>query len=606
MRPLRLVSFLAACCVPLATVHAASYMEVYEHIHPGDLKVQDTTLSEVMLRPAAYLNVRVRFRCIFIENGNLFDLQHTPYKPDTFLNLFAYDEKAAVWDPQVRAQPVTTIFMAKQLRDSTQLSTLKKYEIVDIVGEVAMMIDGVAQIRIESLRPAADVGAFTDVSVYHIEQGNALAGENAYDLAEDHYAAALIEHIPVHDRIQVSYLRAKNLMSWNKFSDCARVLREALTLTETCATDRFTLASMHYLLAKSMAETTGATTTAELNGARFTEAVQHARIAVDLDPEQGDAYAVLGITLAGMRQFDEARRQCEKAIRLRPNNAEVRWYLGRILDQQGSYEEAIEALRKAIDLTPKDYRIHKALGAVYLHRAQKGGPKAVDDYVTSLREYDIAIRLNPADPESIFGSGQVIEAATVAKAEVQIGSTKVQATFELAIERFKSTIAVDKKYLPAHHALANRYRFADQPDLAAAELRTIAVDVEPEREENFFEYGRYLWSLGRKDDAYEAYVLCLKVHPNSVKTLYTLGHIALETGNYAKGVPWDEKLIVLQPGFGPALLDLAKLKLALGMSKEAQTYAEQAEEVLTAPADKQAAEAVKLKAQAALAVPSGK
>ena len=102
-----------------------------------------------------------------------------------------------------------------------------------------------------------EIGTFSDVSVYHIEQGNALAAENAYDLAEDHYVAALGEHLPVYDRIQISYLRAKNLMSWAKYNDCARVLREALALTETTDTDRFTLASMNYLLAKSMAETTG-------------------------------------------------------------------------------------------------------------------------------------------------------------------------------------------------------------------------------------------------------------------------------------------------------------------------------------------------------------
>jgi tetratricopeptide (TPR) repeat protein len=605
VRPLRLISLLTACCAPIAAVNAASYMEVYEMIHPGDLKIQDTTLNEVMAHPAAYMNVRVRIRCMFIENGTLFDLQHTAFKPDTFLNMYVYDEKAAVWDPQVRAQPVTTLFMSKDLRDSTQLSTLRKYELVDIVSEVAQINDGVAQLRVEALRPVADVGSFSDVSVYHVEQGNALAGESAYDLAEDHYVAALAEKLPIHDRIQVSYLRAKNLMTWAKYNDCVRVLREALALTETSDTDRVTLAAMHYLLAKSMAETTGATTTAEIHAARFSEAVVHARTAVELDPEQGDAYAVLGITLAGMGQFDEARRQCEKAIRLRPNNAEVRWYLGRILDQQGSYEEAIDALRKAIDLTPKDYRIHKALGAVYLHRGQKGGPKAVDDFVTSLREYDIAIRLNPADAESIYGSGQVIEVATVAKAEVQIGTTKVPATFELAIERYKNAVAADGKFLPARRALANRYRASDQPDLAAAQYRAIA-EVEPEREENFFDLGRYLWSLGRKEDAYDAYVLCLKSHPNSINTLYILGHIAFETGMYAKGVPWDERLLQLQPGYGPAILDLARLKLALGMSKEALALAEQAEEALSSPADKQTAQAVKLKAQAALAVPSSK
>ena len=94
----------------------------------------------------------------------------------------------------------------------------------------------------------------------------------------------------------------------------------------------------------------------------------------------------------------------------------------------------------------------------------------------------------------------------MAKAEVQIGTAKVPATFDLAIERFKAAVTADGKFLPARRALANRYRVSDQPGLAAAQYRAIA-EVEPEREENFFDLGRYLWSLGRKEDAYDAYVL---------------------------------------------------------------------------------------------------
>ena len=44
----------------------------------------------------------------------------------------------------------------------------------------------------------------------------------------------------------------------------------------------------------------------------------------------------LGISLAGLEQYDEAKRQCQRAIRLQPENAEVRWYLGRILICKGS------------------------------------------------------------------------------------------------------------------------------------------------------------------------------------------------------------------------------------------------------------------------------
>lgn len=182
-------------------------------------------------------------------------------------------------------------------------------------------------------------------------------------------------------------------------------------------------------------------------------AVNNARKALTYDPANGEAYAVLGIGLAGLGQFDEARRHCDNAVRLRPADAEVRWYLGRILDQQGRNDEAIDALKKAIDLTPKDYRIHRAIAAAYYHRGIKGGPSAGQDLSTALREYDITLRLSPGDAEILVLSGQVIEAGAKIGAEIQIGSVRQPATVELALNRYKSAVQMNDKLISAWLAL---------------------------------------------------------------------------------------------------------------------------------------------------------
>jgi tetratricopeptide (TPR) repeat protein len=401
----------------------------------------------------------------------------------------------------------------------------------------------------------------------------------------------------------VGLQRARNLIAWGQFEACAVTLRQVLALTDQYVNlvDQRTLASMHYLLAKAVAETGEQAGTAERRAARFQEAIGHAKLAVQLDPEQGDAYAVLGITLAGQGRYSEARRECEKAVRLRPTNAEVRWYLGRILDQEGSYEEAIDALRKAIDLTPKDHRMHKAIGAVYLHRGQKGGPRAGDDFITALREYDIAIRLNPADPESHHGSGQVIEVAAAANAEVQIGTARQQATVAMAVERYKNAVAADAKYLPARRTLANRYRADNKPDEAIVHLKAI-TEIDPERLENFFELGRYQWSLDRKADALLTYEQCVIQHPKSVEALAAALHVAVEAGAVDKGMAWAQQLLTLEPKHPMGTLDLARLKLAAGQPKEALKLARTAEDLL-APAAKDQAKQVQQQAEAALAAP---
>ncbi len=525
MRNRRLFATLLAIAAPMLSATAASYSEVRERIHPGEVRLQDIQLEDILAAPAAFQNMRVRFRCMFVENGVLFDTQHTHFIQHNFVNMIIYDDSAAVWDPQVRAQPVTNVYIAKDRVDASVAATLKKYQLIDVIGEVTTVLDGQPMITVHTINPVQDVGSFSDTSVYHVQEANKLAGENAFALAEDHYVAALEERIPDVGRVMVSHLRGRNQMNGGQYEACAKTMRAAIALaTRDGSLDRHALAAMHYLLAKAIAETGEQAATAESRAARFQEAITHARKSVELDPEQGDAYAVLGITLAGLGQYDEARRKCENAIILRPNNAEVRWYLGRILDQRGDYEDAIEALRKAIDLTPKDHRIHKAIGAVYLHRAQKGGPKASDDFITALREYEIAIRLTPADPEAHFGAGLVTDAAAVAKAEVMVGAAKQPATPAMAMERYKSAVAADGRYLPVRRVLADRYRAANQPDELVAQLRAIC-DAEPDREDNFFELGRNLWALGRKADAVAAYSKCAELHPTSLSALYQLAQV---------------------------------------------------------------------------------
>ena len=602
----RCLALIAAASIPMTTAFSASYSEVREHIHPGEVKLQEVQLEDILKAPEAFQNMRVRFRCIFVESAALFDREHTYFNPNNYANLIIYDDHADLSDPNVRANPLTKVFIAKDRIDASVVVTLKKFQILELIGEVKWVQSGEPLINIHHILPNNKPEKLSDTTIYHVQQANQLSADNppSYALADDYYLAALNEAIPDHNRAIIALQRARNLMNWAQFEPCALTLREALALTEKYVNlvDQRTLASMHYLLAKAVAEIGDQADTAQRRTAFFEEAIGHARLAVRLDPEQGDAYAVLGITLAGQGRYAEARRECEKAVRLRPSNAEVRWYLGRILDQEGSYEEAIEALRKAIDLTPKDHRIHKAIGAVYLHRGQKGGTKAGDDFVTALLEYDIAIRLNPADPEAHHGSGLVLEAAAAAGAEVRIGTSRQEATVAMAMERYKNAVVADAKYLPVRRTLANRYRAENHPDEAIVHMRAI-TEIDPERLENFFELGRYLWSLDRKVDALAVYEQGVVRHPKNVEALAAALHVAVEAGANEKGMIWAVQLLELDPKHGMGMLDQARLKLAMGQAKEALKLARAAEGLLMANEAKDHAKLVQQQAEAALAAP---
>lgn len=609
MRQSRILTLLSACTLTAALLPGASYSEVRERIRPGQQIIQEVRCADVINTPNAFKNSRVRFRCMFVESGNLFDPQHTHFKPYTHANLIVWDDRAPIWDPQVRANPLASLYISKDRVDASHIAAFEKYQYLEVVGEVAAVFDGVPYLTIHSIKAINEGGRFSDTAIYHVQMGVQLgveadrpelkAGSEKVDpiavraLAEDHFAAALAEDLPLAGKVAVGHLRGQNLLQAGDFAGCVRVMRDVITAGEKDQElDRRPLAAMHFLLAKALVELEG-------NSA---QAVAHARTAVELDPEQGDAYAVLGITLAGTGAFDEARRQCEKAIRLRPANAEVRWYLGRILDQQGAHDEAIEALRKAIDLTPKDGRLHKAIAVAYLHRGQKGTGNAVaTDLSAAIQEFNIATRLNPADAEGVFGAGLVLENAAARKLpELALGNNnKVQPTQAAAVERYRAAVVADGNYLPARRALAMYFRNTNKSDEAIAQYQAI-VKIDPARPEGWTDLATYLWSLDRKDAAWAAYQDFVKLNPASSVAKLTMANASLEMGRAAEGLPVVQLLVETERENAQAWLVLARLQLAQGLPKDARKSANRALEYAADAAGKAMAQQVVNQAQAVI------
>ncbi len=405
-------------------------------------------LTTILSKPDSLRDAKVKFRCTFAAVTDLFDFQRTSFRPERFAAIAIWDDRAKLWQPEVRADVVTTVFIPKDRITPTRSTSLKKYQQLEIAGIVKDVVEGVPQIEVLEIRPVKG-GQFSDVAIYHVEQAMLLVVDGARDLAEEHFASALTGDLPLPAQVEISALRGSNLIDAGRFADAATVLSSAVG---KAANDSLMLnadrAQLYALLAKAQSELAERS-----DGTQRQAAVDNARKALAFDPANGEAYAVLGISLAGLGQFDEARRHCDNAVRLRPADAEVRWYLGRILDQQGRSDEAIDALKKSIDLTPKDYRIHRAIASAYYHRGLKGGPSAGQDLSTALREYDITLRLNPGDAEILVLSGQVLEAGAKAGAEIQVGSVRQPATVELALARYRAAVQMNDHLVSAWSAL---------------------------------------------------------------------------------------------------------------------------------------------------------
>lgn len=570
-----LLSATIAAVAGLAPLSGAAFIE--------RLPLQDVELQDLQRAPSAYLNTRVRFRATFIEQAQIYDPTHTPYTPERFVNLAVWDDEDAIYDPEVRARPVVTLYFDKERASASELSKLRKYDVIEITGDISSTARGLPWVSVHTLTRVDGAQRFNDNAIYHVEQAAALAKEGAHDLADARFASALAVEMPPSARIRVNELRARNQMAAGRFADAAGSLRTALgvidekredTRARTVSTrDR---ANLHYLLAKALGESaTGAT--GEAQKTAFTEAVAQAQRSLALDPSNGDAYAVLGIALAGLGRYDEARRECAQAIRLQPQNAEVRWYLGRILDSQGQHDEAIEALKKAIDLTPKDPRMHRAIASAYFHRGQKGGPNQAADIITALREYDIAVRLNPADADSYYEGALVIEAAAAAKLEVPTGEASAPATKAMALQRLEAGLKIDAKHIPTQLALAERYLAAGDTKKTIALYQQI-LEADPSRGDVLQSLVQVHLTLNQNAEALALLEAYRAKHPENHAVTLNYATVALGMGQAEKAAPALEQVTAAKPKHAVAQVTLAEAYLALGRKKDAVKRAKLAQE----------------------------
>jgi tetratricopeptide (TPR) repeat protein len=436
VRPVKLLIALA-CCVPVLPAANANAVETR--------KVQTVTLSQITATPQSYQSATVRFAAIWIGVTNVFDTQRSHFHPERYINFAVWDERASLWDPSARAKPLASLYMGKDLPGADQPARIPRFQAVEIEGRITALLDGQPWIEVKSVRILPGRGAYSDAAISQLEQAIAFADQDARDLAEEHFAAALATDLPAPARITAGELRARSAMAAGRWDAAAEILRPVVA-----AADADPLASaavrggLHAALARCLSETAGA------DAAKHTEAVAEAQKAVAIDPTLSEAYAVLGVSLAGLGRFDEARVQCDRAVRMRPDDAAVRLALGRILDQQGRHDEAIEALKRAIDLTPKDARVHRAIAVAYLNRGKKG---ATADLPIALRECEITLRLAAQDAEAHVVAGQVLEAAAAAKVELALPAGKAVPTREDAKARYNAALAIDAQHAGAKAAL---------------------------------------------------------------------------------------------------------------------------------------------------------
>jgi tetratricopeptide (TPR) repeat protein len=163
---------------------------------------------------------------------------------------------------------------------------------------------------------------------------------------------------------------------------------------------------------------------------KINQAIETAKMAIQLQPNSGIAHLNLGNLYAARGRFDLAQSHFEKTIRLYPNYAEAHSNFGQLLAQRGDLEGGIRQFRKAIELNPSLGGPHLNLGIALARQGR------IEEAVPALQE---AARLTPESAQAHYSLGSIYAS---------------EGRYEEAAKAFNDALQVQGDFAAAHQSLA--------------------------------------------------------------------------------------------------------------------------------------------------------
>ena len=138
-----------------------------------------------------------------------------------------------------------------------------------------------------------------------------------------------------------------------------------------------------------------------LDQERFKDALKITKEAIELAPENVQAWLLKGNILGELKKYEAALKSYDRAIEVNPRY-EMSWIRkGHVLEKLERYEEALQSYDRAIEVNPKDHWGWIGKGDVL---------ETLKRYEEALQSYDRAIEVNPEEGISWFRKGFLLAA----------------------------------------------------------------------------------------------------------------------------------------------------------------------------------------------------
>jgi predicted O-linked N-acetylglucosamine transferase (SPINDLY family) len=284
---------------------------------------------------------------------------------------------------------------------------------------------------------------------------------------------------------------------------------------------------------------------------RFQQAERIYRQIIKAEPENADAYHLLGVVAHQTGRCDIAVQLISKAIEKDSNQHSFYSNLGNILKAQDKLDDAIKSYKKALDINPDFADAHYNLGLAFKDQGK------LDDAITSFQR---ALSINPGFADAHNNLGNVL---------------KAQGKLDDAIKSYKKALSINPDFAEVHNNLGSTLGFQGKLDDAITSYKK-ALSINPDFAEVYSNLGSALEFQGKLDDAIESYQRLLIIKPESVHIHYDLGNLLKEQGRLEEAAVSYRKALSLKPEFVEAHNNLGNTLKEQGRLQEAVACLEMA------------------------------
>lgn len=252
---------------------------------------------------------------------------------------------------------------------------------------------------------------------------------------------------------------------------------------------------------------------------KYTQAEEHGRQAIELDPESSGAQNNFGIILQEQGRVAEALEHIDKAIELEPDFVKAHSNRGNTFRRMGMPWRAIEAYEKGLEIDGKSAELHNNLAVALL---------TVNDYDKALESIGKALDLNKDYAEAYAN-----------KALIMFRADK------------EGPLPIVNKALTLNPELMSGYLVRSQIFLEngwileAYEDGLKVFSDDPEDPEILAQMGAISYQLGKNDDAINYLKKAIDLQPNLVRGYVSLANCYADSGKKEDSIGMLRKALSL-------------------------------------------------------------